>query len=230
MMRKDRIQARLDALGITQFDAAIRAGKNSHFVYDFMIGRKKSFKGDGPIRLAQALQCSIEYLTGESAEVGRPPLAGPALPHVSAASGLPVAGVVMAGVFRRPGMLQIKDEYLPFPPWPLYPADKQCLYIVRGNGMDARGIVDGMVLTAVSPDAIEGNIRSGSVVVVEHVRRGGEVELSAREIQHYPDRTEFLARSHSERIPPIILRDRKTNEAGGRLHIKAVVIGAPLSF
>src|SRR5690606_25708714 len=124
----------------------------------------------------------------------------------------------------------IKDEYLPFPPWPLYPADKQCLYIVRGNGMDARGIVDGMVLTAVSPDAIEGNIRSGSVVVVEHVRRGGEVELSAREIQHYSDRTEFLACSYSERIPPIIPRDRKTNEAGGRLHIKAVVIGAILSF
>lgn len=226
-MRKDRIQARLDALGITQFDAALRAGKNSHFVYDFMIGRKASFKGDGPIRLAQALQCSIEYLTGESDEVGQPPLMGPVLPHIRPDAGLPVAGVVMAGAFRRPGTMKAGADLLPFPPFPRYRVDRQSLYIVMGNGMDARGITNGMVLVGVAPEEF-GDIPNGSIVVVERIRRGGrEVELSAREIQHYPNRTEFIARSTSENIAPIIANNGKTTE-GDKIQIRAVVICASL--
>jgi len=103
-MRKDRIEARLKALGLTQFQAAEKAGKHAHFIYDFMIGRKRSFKGDGPIRLAQALECSIEYLTGESDDVGRPPLSA-AASYTYQPGSLPVAGIVEAGVFRRPGAI-----------------------------------------------------------------------------------------------------------------------------
>lgn len=71
----DRIKARLEALGINQFEAAKRTGKHEHFIYDFFKGRKKSFPSDGPLRLAHALQCSIEYLAGVSDEVGSPPAA-----------------------------------------------------------------------------------------------------------------------------------------------------------
>lgn len=69
---KERIETRLKALGINQFVAAERAGKNSHFIYDFMIDRKRSFKGDGLFRLAYVLECSVEYLTGKSPDVGKP--------------------------------------------------------------------------------------------------------------------------------------------------------------
>lgn len=70
---KDRIAARLNALGISQFTAAERAGKHGHFIYDFMIGRKQSFKGDGLQRLSTALECSIDYLTGAADQPGQPP-------------------------------------------------------------------------------------------------------------------------------------------------------------
>lgn len=69
---KDRIEARLTALGISQFVAAERAGKHPHFIYDFMIDRKQSFKGDGLHRVAHVLNCSVEYLLGQSDEVGKP--------------------------------------------------------------------------------------------------------------------------------------------------------------
>lgn len=68
---KDRIQIRLAHLGVNQFVAAEKAGKNSHFIYDFMIDRKRAFKGDGLQRVASALECSVEYLIGRSASPGK---------------------------------------------------------------------------------------------------------------------------------------------------------------
>lgn len=70
---KNRIQSRLVSLGLNQFDAAKLTGKNAHFIYDFMIDRKREFKGDGLYRLGVVLQCSIDYLLGRSDDVGQPP-------------------------------------------------------------------------------------------------------------------------------------------------------------
>lgn len=228
-MRKDRIEARLRALRITQFDAAQKAGKNAHFIYDFLIGRKKSFKGDGPIRLAQALECSVEYLTGDSDDVGRPPSPGAIFTQPPAGQGLPVAGVVEAGVFRRTGTIRPSGETLPLAPQPSYPPEAQAAFVVRGGGLDSRGITEGMVLVAVQAEAAPEALQSGALVVVEHSRRNGrEIEMSARELQYFPDRTEFRALSKSEIVPPIVLRNGKTDEPGGKLKIVAVVLSATL--
>lgn len=75
---KDRIQIRLMQLGMNQFVAAEKAGKNSHFIYDFMIDRKRAFKGDGLYRLAIVLECSVDYLIGKSEALGKPT---PPSPH-----------------------------------------------------------------------------------------------------------------------------------------------------
>lgn len=228
-MRKDRIEARLRALGINQFDAAVKAGRNSHFIYDFLIGRKKSFKGDGPIRLAQALECSIEYLTGESDEPGRPPLAGPTFERSGSSEGLPLAGVVESGVFRRPGSLRIPDEVLPLPPFPGYPAEAQVAYVMRGNGLDELGVTEGMVLTAVQAEALSTPPGNGAIVVIELVRNGGShMEISAREVQHSPRMTRYIARSRTEDIPPIIVKDGKPIEPGARFQCVALVISATM--
>lgn len=227
-MRKDRIEARLLALGINQFEAAEKAGKNSHFIYDFMVGRKKSFKGDGPIRVAQALECSLEYLSGESDLPGKPPMVLPEFAP-AASGGLPVAGVVEAGIFRNVGSFHPPDVTLPLLPLPMFPAGDQMAFIVRGGGMDGRGIVEGMVLHAVRAEAAPVALRSGAVVIVEHSRQSGrEVEISARELQYFPDRTEFRAKPKSESVAPIVERDGKTGERGGKVRVIAVVIAATL--
>lgn len=227
-MLKDRIAERLQALGINQFEAAERAGKNAHFIYDFMTGRKRSFKGDGPIRLAQALECSIEYLTGESDEIGEPPVeSGSFAP--AASSGLPVAGIIEAGVYRRIGATSAQDIALPIAPFPSYPADRQAAFIVRGGGMDALGIIERMVLVTVEAEAAPDLLRSGAIVIVEHVRGNGrEVETSARELQYFPDRTELRAHSRTENIKPIILKDRKPVGETGKVKIIAIVLSATL--
>lgn len=72
-LMKERIRDRLTSLGLNQFDAAKLTGKNSHFIYDFMIDRKRAIKGDGLYRLAVVLHCSVDYLLGRSDEVGSPP-------------------------------------------------------------------------------------------------------------------------------------------------------------
>lgn len=229
-MRKDRIEARMDALGINQFEAAEKAGKNSHYIYDFMVGRKSSFKGDGPVRVAQALECSIEYLTGESDEIGVPPMATPAaVPSAQAGRSLPLAGVVETGVFRRPSSVRGAGRPLPIAPFPDYPAEAQAAFAVRGGGMDTRGIIEGMTLVAVDIEAATKDLESGSVVIVEHVRSNGrEAEISARELQYFPDRIELRAQSRSENIRPLILRDGKIVGEGGKIRITALVIGAIL--
>lgn len=228
-MRKDRIEARLDALGINQFEAAERAGKNSHYIYDFMIGRKSSFKGDGPVRVAQALECSIEYLTGESDGVGVPPMLSPGMPAAQAGQSLPLAGVVETGVFRRPGAVRGSGRPVPVAPFPDYPPEAQSVFAVRGGGMDTRGIIEGMMLVAVDIEAAMDELESGSVVIVEHVRGNGrEAEISARELQYFPDRIELRAQSRSENIKPLVLKNGKIVGEGGKVRITALVIGAIL--
>lgn len=70
---KERIQDRLTSLGLSQFEAAKLTGKDTHFIYDFFVDKKRSFKGDGMYRLAVVLHCSVDYLLGRQDEIGDPP-------------------------------------------------------------------------------------------------------------------------------------------------------------
>lgn len=230
-MEKERITRRLEDLGISQFEAAKRTGKHEHFIYDFFKGRKKSFKGEGLLLLAHALECSVEYLTGQSDEVGSPPrpTSAPASPQTN--SVLPFAGVAEAGVFHKVGAVSIDQDQSPLCPFIGYPASAQSAYLMRGDGLAARGISEGMFLTAVDKDAAPDLLRSGAVVIARHTRlSGSEIEISARELQFFPDRTELIAHPSRGDIQPIIIRDGQTEEKGGRAEILAIVVAATLAF
>jgi hypothetical protein len=225
--RKDRIEARLTALGIDQFTAAERTGKGSHFIYDFMIGRKKSFKGDGPTKVAEALECSLEYLTGASGVPGDPPAAA------QLGKSLLIVGTVEAGVFKSPREAKPPHERSNIPPIPGHPAEDQVVFKVVGGGLDARGIVSGMVLVASRSSARAETFKDGEIIVVEHTARDGRgVEISAREVQHSPNRVELRAPSKSEEIAPIVLKPEKSSgksastktASGGSVRVIAVAI------
>lgn len=224
MIRRDRVEARLRALNINQFEAAKRAGKGSHFIYDFFIGKKKSFKGDGPIRLAKALNCSIEYLTGESDVPGSPPGDVP-FPSTRIKGGIPYRGVVEAGVFRKAASYRPPDRLIPVAPDPRHPKARQVVYAVRGDALASRGIIEGMFLICI--EGAENEVGNGSLVIVEHTRLDGvEIEISARELQHFPDRTEYRANG----VEPIVVRGGETDEPGGKARMIAKVVGAVMTL
>ena len=72
-MLKDRIQARLDALGISQFEAVDGTGLDRLFLYDILTGRKKAVRQKNLRIVAIALRCSVDYLLEKSDDVGAPP-------------------------------------------------------------------------------------------------------------------------------------------------------------
>jgi hypothetical protein len=61
-----RIRARLDALNLNPFEAARAAGLERGFINDVLIGKKKSIRGDNFYRVAEVLNCTVDYLNGKS--------------------------------------------------------------------------------------------------------------------------------------------------------------------
>jgi SOS-response transcriptional repressor LexA len=175
---KDRIERRLVALGITQFEAGELAGRDKNFIYDLMVGRKRAIKGRGLAQVASALQCTVEYLTGASDDPGGNVALARALPK----SGMPVAGVIEPGVFRLPSERRGQAEHIPIDIDRRFHGVAQSAYLVRGNSLSAIGIVEGMFLTAIPvTDYPHGGDRPPPLVVLECTTRDGLIELSARE-------------------------------------------------
>ena len=227
MVRRDRVEARLRALGINQFEAAKRAGKQLHFVYDLLKGKKQTIKGDGLLHLAKALECSIEYLTGEADTPGVPP--GELPNEGSSPVSIPYSGIVEIGAFRLPGVQtqppQVIRERL-LTPDPRYPSDQQCAYLVNDDSLASHNIGRGTFLICVKvPTADE--LPNGSIVIVERRRlESGEVEISAREVQHFPSRTELRPPAGDSVASTIVLRNGKAHIAGEEVRVVAAVISA----
>lgn len=136
-----RIEARLDALGLTANAASEQAGLERTYIRNILNGKSRGPRGENAVRLAAVLGCSVEWLLGGGPAEGDP--AGRALParddFVLAAQrvplpsemprDLPVLGtaagarsesegaVVMGGgpveFLRRPAVLQgVQDAYV----------------------------------------------------------------------------------------------------------------------
>lgn len=228
MVRRDRVEERLRALNISQFEAAKRAGKQEHFIYDFLLGKKKSFKGDGLFRLAQALECSIEYLTGVSDAIGSPP-GKPPPPATAAPHSIPFRGIVEAGVFRKAGIPPAAPPGFltrPLVPDPRYPHSPQSAYLVADDSLAGRGIPRGAFLICVEVSGVD-DLASGSVVIVERERKDrDEIEISARELQHFPGRTELRPLDHGPGHESIALRGGKPATPGEQIRVAAFVVSA----
>lgn len=173
MMLKERVLQRLEDLGISQWDAAIKAGLHRNFVYDLLEGRKLKPQRKSLAALARALRCSTEYLTGESDDIGEPT----PLPAIEA-SGLPVVGIVEDDAWRRPtkqdrGRVMIQPD-------PRF-RGAQPVYLYRGESRD--GLEDGMYVLAVDIDDYRdvADHPAGKPVIVEMHRRSlGEVQTVIR--------------------------------------------------
>lgn len=205
----------------------MRAGKTRTFVYDVMIGKKASFKGDGLSKVAAALECSVDYLTGATNAVNGVAEPLPLSPRPHSNSRMPYAGIIETGMYRRPPYPGTNPSHLNIMTDPAYPPQHQLAYLVRGNGLDERGIVDGMVLTCVKAEAAKDAIQNGSIVIIRMSLPGSdEIEFSAREVRFYPEKTVFRALSKSQEIQPIVIAE--SEDAG--VTIIALALEARLSL
>jgi len=69
----DRIRARLDALGKNPSSVALEAGLSRSAVFDILKGKAANPRIDTLQKLTVPLECSLEYLTGDSSEIGKSP-------------------------------------------------------------------------------------------------------------------------------------------------------------
>lgn len=232
---RERIQARMKALGLKIVDVHERMGLGkSTYVNNFLSGKQKTFDPERVPALAVALECSVAYLAGESDDVGSPPsgvildrTAEPSSPHPAAplSSKLTGRGFVEAGAFRKPGITQaINTENVT--PLPNVPLAEQSVYKVQDDSLLDIWVTRESLLLCVDADDMAA-VESGTIVIVEHSRRGGaEVEISARELQHFPNRTELRVVTPTDGAETLILRDGKIDRPDSEARIVARVVQA----
>lgn len=222
---RQRVNQRLIELGLNASEAARRGGLERSFVKDLLLGKKKSVRGVGLLRLAFALNVSPAWLTGHSEELGSPPDISELPPeHGAETKGPPseskaiqeyveIAGIAEADVFRPADLPGSPAFFHRICRLPEYPDARQCAYIHRGDGMDEIGILDGMAVLAVNfADYAEqrGGLTEGMVVVAKRVRGEGEdveVEISVRQVHYDAGRIELLCRSSNPRHRPLSFGD-----------------------
>ena len=147
-------------------------------------------------------------------------------------------GIVEAGAFRQQDLYVDDPRDIVVvqhaPRVPGYPGVAQLGYVVRGDSMDAAGILPGMVVVALAfGDYVDriGSIRDGDIVVVRRTRGGGhEVELTIKEFRDFPDRIELLPRSRNVAHAPIVVAKNDGADDGTEVKIEAVVRYAGFVF
>lgn len=200
----ETVKERLDALRMNTFEAERRAGLKKGFVNDLLIGRKETIRRNSLEKLARALECDPEFLTGHQIT--------PKLSSDQRARGGEIlssvrfGGVVEAGTWREIALISTDHEDVPTSPDQRFPADAQTAYLVRGSSAARLGINDGSVVIGCDTAAFEENyrrVRDGDAVVVRRWRQNRtEVELSIRIISGSALVSAADGTAHAERNDP----------------------------
>jgi len=164
---RERLQSRLEALGINPFEAARRAGVERSYINDLLIGKKSSMRPRQLGLVAEALECDPDFLTGLQSvpRAGQVPFEG---------VGMPLSGIVEPNVWRGEDAEEV-GKTIPLQSDPRFPVDRQKWFLVRGDAALSMGISDGSVVITVEGFAV----RDGEPVVIRR-RRGDAVETSVR--------------------------------------------------
>lgn len=178
----DRIRSRLDALGKNPSAVALEAGLSRSAVLDILRGKAANPRLDTLQKLTEPLECSLEYLTGASAELG----ASPANQSLYALLDTQVTSVTMnleTGVFREGvAFADDHDQHV------LYrdaraPERSVSLYRIADHSLAALGILKGD-LAHVLEYIEEPAFKNGMLVAVRrHLKSGNLNEFSARVVE-----------------------------------------------
>lgn len=188
---QERVEERMQAIGLKAYPLALKAGLGTSFVRDILRGKTATPKADNLNKLARALGTSPEYLLGVSDSPDSQFVDGVDGPVPVLSPRVPYGGEVRAGGFLAVDELaQIEGDHM-VPAAvvrnDLYGTAPQFAWKVRGSSMDLAGIHEGMWVIAVPYfDYVErfGDPPNGHAVIAERTRFGGsEIERTVKEVQ-----------------------------------------------
>lgn len=243
----DRIRERLAFMkgkGVTQRQIAMQVAGTPDVVRHILKGRQASTQGVKLLRLAKALEASVDYLHGVTDEVGEPPEVDLLTERkerglsaiirentrLAVASGmsLHVRHVVQAGAWLE--VDEAASERITPPPVsadPAYPAEAQWLELVRGDSIDLL-YPEGAFVHVVGAVDIGYAPRDEDCVVVERSReQGGLIERSIKQIEKRGRKIALWPRSRNPKWQqPLNLSDGGDDSTV--VEIAALVLGAYL--
>lgn len=228
-----RIQNRLDALGMSANEASIKAGLGRTAIQSIRIGKAKSPRADTLKRLADVLECDVAYLTGDI-DSPRMVKQGGNTPEIREIppkdfSSIPLVGIVEAGTFREMDQIHDIAEFptVAAPRSDSFPSARHVAFEVRGDSMNAAGIHPGDTLLCV--DWVDTGLSpvDGMVVVVERTIDDGHLrEWTVKEVEVQKDRYILHPRSTNASHKPITIMKRKNADNGVTVNIIALVYGS----
>jgi SOS-response transcriptional repressor LexA len=192
-----RIEKRIDDLRsqgvrMSMRKASMDAGMGPTWLSTVKTGRTEDPRRDSIRRLADVLQCDVEYLYGEQDEIRA---ANPRPIDVPKSAVASVAGqiVAVAGVVQAGMWLEIDEYFEPresvvIPMDPSFPSAKKVIYEVAGDSMDRGGIQEGDRIVCWEIWDYPFELRDGDDVVVQRTRNGGHLrELTVKRLFRHPD-------------------------------------------
>lgn len=214
-----RIQARIEELGKNLSSVALEAGLGRSSVRDIVLGRVSSPRIDTLKKIAAALHCTAEYLSGDSDE---PNSSGVHLEHWYLNATIDRVTAVEAGVFRpvRPRdrspyaqkTSTILEVGIPEPRLPEYQVK---LYVMKDNSLEGIGVFMGDGLTGVEhPYDLQIPLNHGALVAVRQSLKDLEIEeISVRQVEVRDDGVALVCGAGSSIAPIVIPNASIDNES-----------------
>jgi hypothetical protein len=161
----------MDALGLKPSNLDQLAELSVGFTRDLLKNRKAQPREKNLARIAEVLDCDVDYLLLKQ----RAPRIG-AMPE----DGLPLKGSVEVGAWRDPNQEESDRSYVPFDPDPRFDEAYQVAFDVRDNHAIGYGIGADSTIIAVTADGLLNMATTparGNMMVISR-ERGGLKEYS----------------------------------------------------
>ncbi|PLR28128.1 hypothetical protein SGCZBJ_03730 [Caulobacter zeae] len=210
-IQAERIRDRMSAMRLNPYSAAKKAGLGESFVRDILRGKVKSPSAERLAKLAEALECSVNFLLGlpepEFAvgalhnfalgvdEIPSPLARSDADSHQQRPGAvlLPIRFELMTSAFRRRGEIERDLGFEVASSPPSFDKRAQWFEVVRDTGADLIAPAGSLLQVAELTEADRSTVADGDVVIIEKHLIGPSaayylVERSVRVVKNrYPD-------------------------------------------
>lgn len=217
---RDVVRRRLDDIGLNAFEAARTGGLERQFIYDLVAGRKKAVKTENLMKLAKALDWSVEQLT--MAISGDYDHKNDAV----AVKRVPVVGQIAASTWIKPKEFPNMEQAPVAVISGLFDGLEQFAYRVTDSSVDIERIFEGDYVICVRYFDARVAFTDGDIVVVKKWR-GDVVEVTCKKLILTKDGIDLIQRSTDPEFTQTVHVKAGANVAddGEPLEIAGLVIG-----
>lgn len=228
-----RVQQRIDELGLSQSDLARRAGVHRDMISRLLLGKVTSPRTSTLLRIAESLNADIDWLLGRSNEFLTFSKSAPSRAEITGEvpirtlTRIPVVGKVEAGAFRPvdESIDETTVRRIDVAPHWRFKNFNHFAFDVVGDSMNLAGISDGDTIICI--DWIESGMSelTGLTVVVQRAINGGHLrEWTVKEMEAFPDRVVLHPRSSNLSHQPITVTRDHAADNGTEVKIIALVV------